>query len=114
MPDKKLINSVIKSALEGAILNSKRYDCKVWAIEVYKLENALDLITHLQEENDTLKEFIVETRRCDKEIKSEAVKEFAEKLKKKCYEDFEETDEMLSPYVTDDDIDNLLKEMVGE
>ena len=46
--------------------------------------------------------------------KSEAYKEFAEKLKEKCYEDFQETDEMLSPYVTDDDIDNLLKEMEGE
>ena len=45
------------------------------------LINAIDLITHLQEENETLKEFIVETRRCDKEIKSEARKEFAERLK---------------------------------
>lgn len=46
--------------------------------------------------------------------KTEAYKEFADKLKKKCYEDFEETDEMLAPYVTEDNIDNLLKEMVGE
>ena len=43
--------------------------------------------------------------------KSEAIKEFAERLKGKCYEDFQETYEMLSPYVTDDDIDNLVKEM---
>lgn len=43
--------------------------------------------------------------------KSEAIKEFAERLKEKCYEDFQETYEMLSPYVTDDDIDNLVKEM---
>ena len=46
--------------------------------------------------------------------KAEAYKEFAERLKEKCYEDFQETYEMLSPYVTDDDIDDLLKEMVGE
>ena len=44
--------------------------------------------------------------------KSEAIKEFAERLKEKCYEDFQETCEMLSPYVTDDDIDNLVKEMM--
>ena len=45
------------------------------------------------------------------EIKSEAIKEFAKRLIEKCYEGFRETDEMLSPYVTDDDIDNLVKEM---
>lgn len=44
-------------------------------------------------------------------IKSEVIKEFAERLKGKCYEDFQETYEMLSPYVTDDDIDDLVKEM---
>ena len=48
------------------------------------------------------------------QIKSEAIKEFAERLKEKCYEDFQETDEMLSPYVTDDDIDKLVKEMTEE
>lgn len=37
-------------------------------------------------------------------IKSEAIKDFAERLKEKCYEDFQETYEMLSPYVTEDDI----------
>ena len=53
-----------------------------------------------------------------KEIKAEAYaeacKEFADKLKKKCYEDFEETDEMLAPYVTEDNIDEVLKQMVSE
>ena len=43
--------------------------------------DALDLIKRQQEEIERLKEFIVETRRCDKEIKSEAVKAFAERLK---------------------------------
>lgn len=42
--------------------------------------DALDLIKRQQEEIERLKEFIVETRRCDKEIKSEAVKEFVESL----------------------------------
>ena len=42
--------------------------------------DALDLIKRQQEEIERLKEFIVETRRCDKEIKSEAVKAFVESL----------------------------------
>lgn len=50
----------------------------------------------------------------NKMVKIEAYKEFAEKLKKKCYEDFEETDEILAPYVTEDNIDEILKEMVDE
>ena len=57
---------------------------------------------------------ITSLNKCYETAKAEAYKEFAEKLKEKCYEDFQETDEMLSPYVTDDDIDNLLKEMEGE
>ena len=49
--------------------------------------------------------------KCYKLAKSEAIKEFAKRLKEKCYEDFQETYEMLSPYVTEDDIDDLVKEM---
>lgn len=45
------------------------------------------------------------------QIKSEAIKEFANRLKEKCYEDFQEVYGMLSPYVTAYDIDNLVKEM---
>ena len=57
---------------------------------------------------------VISLNKCYETAKAEAYKEFAEKLKEKCYEDFQETYEMLSPYVTDDDIDNLLKEMEGE
>ena len=79
------------------------------------VENTLDLINRLQVQNkdlaetvhnltlekdalfdkseelkveiERLKEFIVETRRCDKEIKAEAVKEFCEKRGIKYVED---------------------------
>ena len=44
-------NDIIKT-LEGAILNAKGCDSKVWSIEIYKLENALDLIKRLQSENE--------------------------------------------------------------
>ena len=36
-------DEIIK-ALRVNILNAKSIDCKVWSIEVYKLENTLDLI----------------------------------------------------------------------
>ena len=47
-------NEIIK-ALNGNILNAKSVDCKVWSIEVYKLENALDLINRQQAEIDRYK-----------------------------------------------------------
>ena len=84
-------------------------------------KNALDLIDRQQAEIERLEKIrkadnnlITSLNKCYETAKAEAIKEFAEKLKEKCYEDFQETDEMLSPYVTDDDIDNLLKEMLGE
>lgn len=82
---------------------------------------ALDLINRQQAEIERLEKIrkadnnlITSLNKCYETAKAEAYKEFAEKLKEKCYEDFQETYEMLSPYVTDDDIDNLLKEMEGE
>ena len=118
MTDKKLTDNEIIKALEGAILNAKKYDSKVWSIEVYKLENALDLINRQQAEIERLKEFIVETRRCDKEIKSEAVKQCLAKVKNyikthcnpysKPDFDYDTSIKILNF------IDNLVKEMVGE
>ena len=54
MTDKNLTNNEIIKTLEGAILNAKRCDSKVWSIEIYKLENALDLINRLQAEKEEL------------------------------------------------------------
>ena len=58
MPNNKLRDNEIKKALEGAILNAKKCDSKVWYIEVYKLENALDLIDRLQAQNKDLSETV--------------------------------------------------------
>lgn len=44
-------------------------------------EKTLRIVEEKQAEIERLKEFIVETRRCDKEIKSEAVKECLAKVK---------------------------------
>lgn len=86
--------------------------------------NALDLITRQQAEIERLKEFIVETRRCDKEIKSEAVKEFAERLKNEIINDTAYAcdstqhsgyyDYQIKIGDIPEYIDNLVKEMVGE
>lgn len=127
-------NEIIK-ALEGAILNSKRYDSKVWPIEVYKLENVIDLITRQQAEIERLKKTEIEIddfcrRLCRmrmlngnaiasyedlqnyiQEEKSEAVKEFAERLKKKSFPfDIESDIEV----VLIKDVYNIVKEMDGE
>lgn len=49
-----MTDNEIKSALKCAILNAKGYGSKVWSIEVYKLENTLDLINRLKAENEEL------------------------------------------------------------
>ena len=64
----------------------------------------LDLINRQKAESERLLQKL-------QQAKSEAIKEFAKRLKEKCYEDFQETYEMLSPYVTEDDIDDLVKQM---
>ena len=72
-----------------------------------EIERLQDYNENLQTANTALSNEILE-------IKSEAIKEFAERLKEKCYEDFQETYSMLCPYDTDIDIDNLVKEMTEE
>ena len=102
--------NILKKALD--IIKEQKAD-------IEKLENENKSIRYCYEQaksyNDTLAESC--EKNCNKfnmTTRAEAIKEFAERLKEKCYEDFQETYEMLSPYVTDDDIDNLLKEMEGE
>lgn len=85
-------NEIIK-ALNRNISNAKSIDCIVWSIEVYKLENALDLINRQKAEIERLQnalmgECMLSACSREKEIKSEAIQEFAERLKEKiCCED---------------------------
>ena len=71
-----------------------------------------DKAEELKAEVERLKEFIVETRRCDKEIKSEAYKEFAERLKEKSFQSFGNYG-ITRDVVEVCDIDNLVKELNG-
>ena len=50
MTDEEIIGS-----LSGSILNAKRIKSKCWSIEIYKLENALDLINRQKAEIENLK-----------------------------------------------------------
>lgn len=50
----------------------------------------------------------------DNKIKAEAYKEFAEKAKEFMHNKFKALDEYEFEYITERDIDNLVKEMVGE
>ena len=79
------------------------------------IRDALDLITRQQAENDTLKNVIknsfLKKAGCNidplAEIKSEAYKEFADRLK----ETFPNNSHWIKPR---EKVDNLLKEMAGE
>lgn len=100
-----MTNKEIIKALEGAILNAKKCDSKVWSIELYKLENALDLINRQYTELEDLREIVFMDRsEAIKNLKSEVIKEFAEKLK-----DIYRVHDGL--HLT---IDNLVKEIVGD
>ena len=111
--------------LHGSILNAKSFDCKVWSLEVYKLENALDLINRQKEEIERLsiesETLLTQLKGAYEQIhklnmaKSEAIKEFAERLKEeiRCEDDcgyhcygcgYECKDYVIA-------VDNLVKEM---
>ena len=128
MTDKKITDEEIKSSLEVIATTRNCNECKIrnckWGTcncSQITANAALDLINRQQAEIERLEKIrkadnnlITSLNKCYETAKAEAYKEFAEKLKEKCYEDFQETYEMLSPYVTDDYIDNLLKEIDGE
>ena len=118
MTDKNLTNNETIKALEGAILNAKGCDSKVWSIEVSKLEYVLDLTNRQQEEiealitgQETLQKYIAKA-------KAEAVKEFTERLKNKIKTECNPYGKPTFDYDTSISImhyiDNLVKEMVGE
>ena len=126
MTDKKLTDSEIVKALEEAI----EYGCGHYIeIEMPTIKNALDLINRLQAENDTLRTCVKQIPLIRKdgksplslltaEIKAEAYKEFAERLKEKATDigvcDAHGNNYGGATVVLTNDIDNLLKELVGD
>ena len=123
MPDKKPTDNEIKKALECCC--GIEHDCDKCPYEENNecgelngiLKDALDLINRLQAENERLKkanEMFADIGKMYSEIKSEAHQEFAERLKTEYAKGMNWFKKKESYYVDVGDIDNLLKELVGE
>lgn len=109
MPN-KLTDTDVKKALECAIRND--CDCNCVFLLPNKVQDALDLINRLQAENETLRDVVKQNhliRNNGKSplslIKSEAYKECLEKVKILNQNNL---------ILWNEQLDNLLKEMVGE
>ena len=137
MTDKKLTDSEIIKALDEAelFLQNRTMDGKSLKLNEYDIgilrnisqvcAKAYDEINRLQAENERLRNaykqcaferdaYIEIENTAIAEAKAEAYKEFAEKAKEFMHNKFKALDEYEFEYITERDIDNLLKEMVGE
>lgn len=132
MSNKKFTDEEIKSSLEVIATTRNCNECKIrnckWGTcncSQITANAALDLINRQKAEIEKLKgstivSNIMESQKIKREAKTEAYKEFAEKIKKSIKENVDEAwhrDDGNGIYDAEyvlDDIDNLLKEMVGE
>lgn len=113
----------IKKALEVCAYLEACADCPFGDIEgVDKcmhsmMQNALDFINRQQADNERLKKLLEEAdvnyNKCAKRFYKEGVKEFAERLKATCYT-YSDICGYKSTVIDINEIDNLVKEMVGE
>ena len=109
MTDKEIIKRLERCVKRG----NRNYDTDI----------VLDLINRQKSEIEELKNYVNRCKsgkeywvKCLLEKPNEAIKEFAERLKqhKRKMRDFDLNDEFWDYAVLAEDIDNLLKEMVGE
>ena len=122
MIDKKYTDKDIISSLEVIATTRNCNECKIrsgrWGTcncSETTANAALDLINRQKAEierlrGSTIVNNIMESQRIKREAKAEAVKEFAERLKAIASQGFWEADS----YVGAEQIDNLVKEMVGD
>ena len=111
MPDKKLTDKEIVKCLELLLDKIRAYECENIFINEASILDILNLINRLQAENERLKiveNGFIELQKLYRTAKTEAYKEFAERLKKQQYLS------IVNMVVSTKDIDNLLKELVGE
>lgn len=114
MPENKLTPEQVKKALECCANNG---DCKECAINPHKgnygyctsiaMKYALDLINRQQAEIERLRENNKAIMQTIADVHTEAIKEFAEELSKRSIG-------IRSNFDFKSDIDNLVKEMIGE
>ena len=94
--------------------DKKKSKCKVASPYGAFEKLLLDLINRQQADNERLKKLLEEAdvnyNKCAKRFYKEGVKEFAERVKMAFYYEFDE----IIPSIMADNIDNLVKEMVGE
>ena len=128
MPDKKLTDNEIMEALKHCANGEHCRFCRFRGITGTVSDcskNFLDLINRLQAENkrldkevDRLSQVVLYndgvTEMKVEKAKAEAYKEFAERLKEKIIAEYNEYDEQEYPRARIEDIDNLLKELVGD
>lgn len=122
MTDKKITDEEIKSSLEVIAITRNCNECKIrnckWGTcncSQITANAALDLINRQEAEIENLKgstivSNIMESQRIKREAKAEAYKEFAKRLKS--YLLLNKKGEM--SVISFENVDNLLKEMVGE
>ena len=113
MTDKEIINALEYCTTDGYCITCPYNKCTDKEIN----ELAFDLINRQQAEIEKLEIELDAMRGAANsykfhynKAKSEAIKEFAEAVKMKFYEEFDE----LIPSIMADSIDKLVKEMVGE
>ena len=128
MTDKKFTDEEIIETLERCSKGDGCFGCAMAymhsanCIRILETE-CLDLINRQKAEIKELKNYVNSCKsgkeywvKCLLEKPNEAIKEFAERLKqhKRKMRDFDLNDEFWDYAVLAEDIDNLLKEMVGE
>ena len=119
MPDKKLTDRRLKpckSCLHYKACITANYDMVKKTFECEHFED-IDLINRQKAEIERLKEVnnsFTDIGKLYSEIKAEAYEEFAEKLKEIAISRYDAFDEQEYPSVKLTDLDNLLKELVGE
>lgn len=128
MTDKKFTDEEIIQALECHINAEDCVSCEMfgWCDEIILTKLVLDLINRQKAEIEELKNYVNRCKsgkeywvKCLLEKPNEALKEFAERIKMSIKANVVETlcNDVKGVYNAEyvlDDIDNLLKEMVGE
>ena len=102
MTDVKLTDNEVLSNLDRLIKKAEHDGILIPCVHRSVLKCSLDLINRLQAENERLLQKLQQPQ-------TEAIKEFAERLKEKAY-----LNDRRIYVVLRDDIDDVKKEMVGE
>ena len=105
----KVENQSLRSAANSLKMHYEEAQAQIERLK--DANNTFEKAFHIQEQN--IKDWLPITV-FNYEIKTEAYKEFAEKLKEFMHNKFKALDEYEFEYITERDIDNLVKEMVGD